>query len=330
MVSSICPTAWAQERRVVGKVTSAEDGSPLPGVSVVLKGTTRGTTTDAAGNYDISIPATKGTMLVFSFVGVATQEVLLGNQSEVNVSLVSDSRLLTEVVVTGSGVATSKAKLGIAVESVSAKDLPQTPTASIDQALIGKIPGAQISSTSGNPGDPVNILLRGINSVQGGTRPLIMVDGVQVASTDINSLDLSNIDRVEVVQGAASASIYGAQGANGVIQVFTKKGKKGRTAINFSTSYSANEFLNTGNVHKADLHPYMTDANNNIVDAKGNIVDYTRVWRHYGYFLSVRGCHALWNSKHSERCQQALQCQSEILRSLQAGIPDGQHHQQYH
>jgi outer membrane receptor protein involved in Fe transport len=272
----LCTAAWAQDRRIIGKVTSAEDGSPLPGVSVVLKGTTKGTSTDAGGIFDLSVPTAKGTTLVFSFVGVATQEILIGNQSELNVSLVSDSRLLTEVVVTGSGVATSKAKLGIAVESVSAKDLPQTPTASIDQALVGKIPGAQISSTSGNPGDPVNILLRGINSVQGGTKPLIMVDGVQIASTDINSLDLSNVDRVEVVQGAASASIYGAQGANGVIQVFTKKGKKGRTAINFSTSYSANEFLNTGNVQKAELHPYLTDANNNIVDTQGNILDYTQ------------------------------------------------------
>ncbi|AUD03832.1 SusC/RagA family TonB-linked outer membrane protein [Spirosoma pollinicola] len=276
LICALSITAWAQDRRIIGKVTSAEDGSSLPGVSVVLKGTSKGTTTDAGGIFDISVPSAKGITLVFSFVGVATQEVPVGNQSEVNVSLVSDSRLLTEVVVTGSGVATSKAKLGIAVESVSAKDLPQTPTASIDQALIGKIPGAQISSTSGNPGDPVNILLRGINSVQGGTKPLIMVDGVQIASTDINSLDLSNVDRVEVVQGAASASIYGAQGANGVIQVFTKKGKKGRTAVNFSSSYSANEFLNTGNVHKADLHPYLTDANNNIIDTQGNILDYTQ------------------------------------------------------
>lgn len=232
LICALSMSARAQDRRIIGKVTSAEDGSPLPGVSVVLKGTTKGTSTDAGGIFDISVPSAKGTTLVFSFVGVATQEIPVGNQSELNVSMVSDSRLLTEVVVTGSGVATSKAKLGIAVESVSAKDLPQTPTASIDQALVGKIPGAQISSTSGNPGDPVNILLRGINSVQGGTKPLIMVDGVQVASTDINSLDLSNVDRVEVVQGAASASIYGAQGANGVIQVFTKKVKRaGRRSI---------------------------------------------------------------------------------------------------
>ena len=173
---------------------------------------------------------------------------------------------------TGTGVETSKAKLGIAVESVSAKNLPQTPTASIDQALVGKIAGAQISSVSGNPGDPVNIVLRGINTVQNGTRPLIMVDGVQVAATDLNSLDLSNIDRVEVVQGAASASLYGAQGANGVIQIFTKRGKKGRAQINFSGSYSSNEFLNVGGVSKANLHPYLTDASGNLTDTKGNII----------------------------------------------------------
>ncbi|CAN5206177.1 SusC/RagA family TonB-linked outer membrane protein [soil metagenome] len=274
LVCSLWSTAWAQDRRIVGKVTSAEDGSPLPGVSVVLKGTTKGTTTDVGGIFDISVPQAKGSVLIFSFVGVATQEIPIGNQSELNVSLVSDSRLLTEVVVTGSGVATSKAKLGIAVESVSGKNLPQTPTASIDQALIGKIPGAQISSVSGNPGDPVNIVLRGINTVQGGTKPLIMVDGVQIAATDINSLDLSNVERVEVVQGAASASIYGAQGANGVIQVFTKKGKKGRVAVNFSTSYSANEFINSGNVKKADLHPYLTDASNNLIDPSGKPLTY--------------------------------------------------------
>ena len=272
LVSSVWSTAWAQEKRVIGKATSAEDNSPLPGVSVVIKGTTKGTSTDANGIYDISIPSGKGTTLIFSFVGVATQEIKIGNESELNVSMVSDSRLLTEVVVTGSGVETSKAKLGIAVESISSKNLPQTPSASIDQALVGKIPGAQISSVSGNPGDPVNIVLRGINSVQNGTKPMILVDGLQVAATDINSLDLSNVDRIEVAQGAASASIYGAQGANGVMQIFTKKGKKGKIAVNLSSSYSTNEFLNVGNVHKADLHPYLTDANNNIVDSKGNIL----------------------------------------------------------
>jgi TonB-linked SusC/RagA family outer membrane protein len=266
-------SVWAQDRVVTGKVTSSDDGSPLPGVNVVLKGTTTGTVTDADGTYKITVPA-EGGALVFSFIGLQTSEVPIGERAIVDVQLGLDVKQLSEIVVTGSGVATEKKRLGIAVESVTADKLPATPSSSIDQALIGKIAGAQISSISGNPGDPVNILLRGINTVQGGTKPMILVDGAQVAATDINSLDLTNIDRVEVVQGAASASIYGAQGANGVIQIFTKKGKKGKINVNFSSSYSENTFLNVGNVHKPRLHPYLTDANNNMIDNSGNILQY--------------------------------------------------------
>jgi TonB-linked SusC/RagA family outer membrane protein len=265
---------WAQERVVSGKVTSTEDGSALPGVSVLLKGTTVGTVTDSDGNYKITVAGSGGT-LVFSFIGLKGSEVVIGERTVVDVSLGLDVTQLSEIVVTGSGVATDKKKLGIAVESITSANLPQTPTASIDQALIGKIAGAQISSISGNPGDPVNILLRGINTVQGGTKPLIMVDGVQIGATDINSLDLSNVDRIEVVQGAASASIYGAQGANGVIQIFTKKGKQGKLSINISSSYAENQFLNVGNVRKADLHPYLTDSSNNLIDPDGNILEFT-------------------------------------------------------
>lgn len=266
----------AQDRTVTGKVTAADDGASLPGVNVIVKGTTNGSVTDADGNYTIANVSPEST-LVFSFIGLRTIESAVGGRSTVDVQLTTDVTQLTEVVVTGTGVATDKRKLGISVESVSADKLPATPSASIDQALIGKIAGAQISSISGNPGDPTNILLRGINTVQGGTKPLIMVDGVQLAATDINSLDLSNVERIEVVQGAASSSIYGAQGANGVIQVFTKKGKKGAISVNFSSSYSENQFLNTGDVHKSRKHGYITDANNNITDAEGNILNYTEL-----------------------------------------------------
>ncbi|MFT4032403.1 MAG: SusC/RagA family TonB-linked outer membrane protein [Siphonobacter sp.] len=269
-------TATAQDRIITGKVSSADDGTPLVGVTVHVQGTTIGTITDATGSYKVSVPTGKS-ILRFSFVGMVSQEAEIGSQSVIDIRLASDAKSLTEVVVTGTGTATSKKKLGIAVESITSDKLPATPTASIDQALIGKIPGAQISSVSGNPGDPVNIVLRGINTVQNGTKPMIMVDGVQVAATDINSLDLSNVERVEVVQGAASASIYGAQGANGVIQIFTKKGKAGRISINASSSFSANQFINSGHVQKASLHPYLTDASNNIVDASGDPVTYNSV-----------------------------------------------------
>lgn len=265
----------AQVRMISGNVTSADDGTPLPGVNVVLKGTNNGVVTDGDGSYKLN--ASAGGTLVFSFIGMQTLEEVIGERSVIDVRLVTDAKTLQEIVVTGAGVATEKKRLGISVESVTSDKLPAAISGSIDQALVGKIAGAQISSISGNPGDPVNIVLRGINTVQGGTRPMILVDGIQVGATDLNSLDLNNIERVEVVQGAASASIYGAQGANGVIQIFTKRGKQGKMAINFSTSYSSNTFLNTGDVHKSRLHPYLTDSNNNIVDANGNILDYNAV-----------------------------------------------------
>ncbi|MBS1505336.1 MAG: SusC/RagA family TonB-linked outer membrane protein [Bacteroidetes bacterium] len=258
-------SVWAQDRVVTGKLTSKEDGSVLPGVNVVLKGTTTGTVTDAEGAYKISVPTADGT-LVFSFIGLETVEVAVGERSVVDAQLGSDVKQLSEVVVTGSGVATDKKKLAIAVQSITADKLPQTPTASIDQALVGKIPGAQISSVDGTPGARVSILLRGINTVQRGTQPMILVDGAEMGVTDISQLNLSNVERVEVVQGAASASLYGAQGANGVIQIFTKKGKKGRVNVDVSSAYSVNSYINTGNVHKATLHSWATDASNNVLN----------------------------------------------------------------
>src|ERR1700733_6693700 len=256
----------AQTTEITGRITDIT-GAPIPLASIRIKSskTAAGTTADADGAFKLRVPS--GTTLFISAVGFESQEVKTGAAPVLAIRMSADSKSLSEVVVTGVGVATSKRKLGISVESVSADKLPAAPTASIDQALVGKIPGAQISSTSGNPGDPVNIMLRGVNTFQGGTKPLIMVNGLQVSATDINSLDLSNVERVEVVEGAASASLYGAQGANGVIQIFTKKGKRGATAINFSSSVSSNAYINSGHQTKADMHPFLTDANNNIINA---------------------------------------------------------------
>ncbi len=262
--------SFAQTLQLSGTVTD-EKGEPLAGAAIYEKGTRAGTSTAADGSFKLM--AKKGAYLVITSVGYETR-VVKAETAIIKVVLPVETKSLSEIVVTGIGTATSKRKLGIAVESVTSDKLPAAPSASIDQALVGKIPGAQISSISGNPGDPVNILLRGVNTVQGGTKPLIMLDGVEIHATDLGSLDLSNVDRVEVVQGAASASIYGAQGANGVIQIFTKKGKAGGTSINFSTSYAANSYINSGHVRKAWLHPYLTDAGNNLVDASGNVLKY--------------------------------------------------------
>jgi TonB-linked SusC/RagA family outer membrane protein len=269
MLTTIC--AWSQ-RTVTGKVTSAEDGSTLPGVNVIVKGSTLGTVTDGDGNYTLAVPGSG--VLTFSFIGFASKDVEIGEQTVINVQLASDITQLTEVVVTGVGVATDKRKVAISVESVTADQLPKTPSASIDQALIGKIPGAQISSVSGTPGADVNIVLRGINTLNSNTKPMILIDGIQVAATSLQTIDLNSIERVEVVQGAAAATIYGAQGANGVIQLFTKKGKKGKLAIDVSSSIARNEYLNVGGLAKADKHAFRTDANNNIIGASGNPITY--------------------------------------------------------
>lgn len=265
-------TAFAQSRTITGTVTS-EDGTTLPGVNVILKGTTNGTVTDAEGKYSLSISSDGGT-LIFSFIGFTTSEVAIGTNSVVSVKMTSDVQQLSEVVVTGVGVATDKRKVAISVASVMADELPQAPSASVDQALVGKIAGAQITSRSGTPGADVNIVLRGINSVNRTTTPMILIDGIQMGATSLQQIDLNSIERVEVVQGAAAATIYGAQGANGVIQLFTKKGKSGRLNIDVSSGISENTYLNVGGVKKAEYHAFATNANNEVIGVGGTPITF--------------------------------------------------------
>ncbi|MEY4526109.1 MAG: hypothetical protein RIR57_1480, partial [Bacteroidota bacterium] len=227
-------TIFAQDKKVSGKVTSAEDGSGLPGVTVQIKGTGKGTQSDVNGNYSLSVPSSA--TLVYSFVGLNSKSIAVGNQTVIDVKLSTDSRQLSEVVVTGTGTAIDKRSTAIDVQAITAKNLPSVPSASVDQALIGKIAGAQISSANGMPGQPVNIVLRGINTINRGTSPMILLDGVELGATDLNSIDLNIIEKVEVIQGAAAATIYGAQGANGVIQLFSKKGKAGKVNIDINSS----------------------------------------------------------------------------------------------
>jgi TonB-linked SusC/RagA family outer membrane protein len=267
---------WAQERTISGTVVSTEDGTALPGVNVLLKGTSIGTVTDAEGKYSLAISGQEGT-LIFSFIGLQTKEIPIGDATVIPVQMATDARQLAEVVVTGVGVATDKRKIAISVESVTSDQLPQTPSASIDQALVGKIAGAQISSTGGTPGADINILLRGINTLNRGTSPMILIDGIQVGATSLQTIDLNSIERVEVVQGAAAATIYGAQGANGVIQLFTKKGKSGKLAIDISSSITENTYLNVGGVSKAKYHAFVTDANNNVIGSSGNPITFDAV-----------------------------------------------------
>jgi TonB-dependent starch-binding outer membrane protein SusC len=269
-----------QPYKISGQVTSMTSGDPMPGVSIVVEGTTVGTLSDNNGKFTIEVPGSDAVILM-SFIGYASQKIPVKGLKEINVSLKEEVKTLDEVVVTGVGVSTNKRRLAISVEAVTSDKLPQASTASIDQVLVGKIAGAQISSVNGTPGAAANILLRGINSVNAGTLPMILMDGIQVSATNLNSLDLSTVERVEVVQGAASATIYGAQGANGVIQLFTKKGaKNGKINIDISSSVATSSYLNIGGVRKATLHGFNTDSQNNVLDGDGNPLVFSPV---YGY-----------------------------------------------
>jgi TonB-dependent starch-binding outer membrane protein SusC len=260
------------QKTVTGSIKAANN-EPVVGASVVVKGTTKGSLSDIDGKFSLDVPA-NATTLVVSSVGYTTTEVAIGNQSVINVTLSDADAVLSEVVVTGTGSPTDKRKVPIDVQTLGSKALPPTPTASIDQALVGKIAGAQISSVGGSPGQQAQILLRGINTINRGTQPMILMDGVEMGATDLNTIDLNTVERVEVVQGAAAASIYGAQGANGVIQLFTKRGKKGKINIDFSTGYSNNTYLNTGNLHKATMHGFNTNANNEVIGGTGKALTY--------------------------------------------------------
>jgi TonB-dependent starch-binding outer membrane protein SusC len=273
---SVSAASFAQAMEASGKVTD-DKGNPIPRASIREKNGRKGTSAGVDGSFKLNVAT--GATLVISATGFESREVAAA--SGMAVQLVVDVKALNEVVVTGTGVATSKKRTAFAVESVTADKLPQAPTADIGNALVGKIAGAQISSIGGSPGSPTQILLRGINTITNGTNPMILLDGIEVRSTSLESLDLSNIERVEVVQGAASASIYGAQGANGVIQLFSKKGKQGKISIDISSSIAQNELLNIGGVQKSKFHSFNVNANNEVVRSNGAVLAFDPVTGSY-------------------------------------------------
>jgi TonB-linked SusC/RagA family outer membrane protein len=238
--------AWAQERSISGKVTSTEDGTSLPGVNVVVKGTTNGTVTDAEGNYKISVPSSGGS-LVFSFIGLSTTEVEIGDRTTVDVSLSQDVQQLSEVVVTGYGTQDRKT-LTSSITSVSAKDIAGVPMASPDQMLQGRAVGVQVSSASGTPGGGVSVRVRGSTSINASSDPLYVVDGIPIVSSNLSAVGLggqltnpiadlnpADIESMEILKDASATAIYGARAANGVVLITTKRGKNQKPKIEVNT-----------------------------------------------------------------------------------------------
>jgi len=254
-------TVMAQERTVTGKVTDVADASPLPGVNVLLKGSTTGSVTDADGNYRLSIPPDGGT-LVFSFIGFQTQEVPIGERSIVDLGMGVDIRQLSEVVVTAAGIEREKKSLGYRLENVSGTKLQQVSETDPLRALQGKVAGVNIIGSSGVPGSSTRITMRGNRSLLGNNQPLIVVDGIPFDNTQTNTsnqlvgggaygsglaaIDPNNIESMNILPpGGAGAALYGVRAANGVIVITTKTGTS-RTShkgleIAVNSSYSVEE-----------------------------------------------------------------------------------------
>src|SRR3970040_2582065 len=235
--------AHAQDVNVSGKVYD-ENGLPIPGVSILVKGTTKATASDFNGNYAIKAPA-KGT-LVFSFIGYSTVQESINGRNRIDLKLIAESLSLQEVVVVGYGTQKKSVVTG-AISSIRSKDLEKIPAGRIEQALQGRVSGVTIAASSGQPGATSTIRVRGVTTFgDSGNNPLWVVDGVVVDAGGIGFLNQSDIESIEVLKDAASAAIYGTRAATGVILVTTKKGKAGKLTVNyngFSVNFPAFPFL---------------------------------------------------------------------------------------
>jgi TonB-linked SusC/RagA family outer membrane protein len=256
---------YGQGRTVTGTVSSAEDGEPLPGVSVAVRGTSVGTITDTDGNYEINVPQDAG-VLVFSFVGLLSQELEIGNNTVVNVVMEQDLLELDEVVVTALGISREKKALGYSVSQINAEDIEQKPESDIGRVLAGKAAGVRVTSTSGVSGTGTNITIRGYSSIKGNNQPLFIVDGVrfsgstntgadneqgflegnQATSSRFLDIDPNSVESISVLKGLSATTIYGAEGRNGVIIISTKNGAGAAGQAEISVNQSV--FLNNVNL----------------------------------------------------------------------------------
>lgn len=244
-----------QQKTVSGKVTDSA-GAPLPGVSIVVKGTTTGVITDVKGNYSLSNLPSNAT-LQFSFVGMKTQEIQVGNKTSIQVTLAEETIGIDEVVAVGYGSSRKKDVTG-ALSVVSSKEFESRSTTQLGDALEGKIAGVQISKPSGQPQAGYNIRIRGISTITAGSEPLYIVDGVP--TTSINEINPTDIESISILKDASSAAIYGASGSNGVVLITTKRGSNQATKVNFNAYYGvANVWKNQDVLDASQYKDLMTE-----------------------------------------------------------------------
>ena len=253
--------SFAQEKTVTGTVTD-QDGIPLPGVNVLVKGTSRGVQTDFDGNY--AVTASQGEVLVYSFIGLETAEKTIGSAAKINVVLQQGAAELQEVIITAVGIEREKASLGSATTTVGAEEIVKGSQANIADALKGKVAGVNISNASTDPGASSGIIIRGTSSLGGSNQPLYVVDGVPInngssASSSLNggydfgrgSQDINpeNIESMSILKGASATALYGSRAANGVIIITTKSGKAGKLTVDLSTTSFFSRISRTPKYH---------------------------------------------------------------------------------
>ncbi len=267
---------------ITGKVSSSEDNEGLPGVNVIVKGTTQGTVTDVMGNYALEVPS-KETVLVFSSVGYLKEEVVVGNQTLINFSLSPDVTSLNEVVVTALGISREKMSLGYSIEEVDGEDLKNTPQENVLNSLSGKVAGVAISQMDGLVGSSVSMVIRGASSLNSDNQPLFVIDGVPVANSlnnfykgadmgnPISDMNTDDIESVSVLKGPSAAALYGSRAGNGVVLITTKSGssaKKGlgvdlNSAVTFDMPYNYIDYQTEFGPGKAGAHVFEEAENEN-------------------------------------------------------------------
>ena len=231
-----------QADKVIKGTVKDEKGETLPGVSIVLKGTQLGTLTDETGAFELRLPET-GSLLVFSYVGYLPQEQIIGNQSIFNIILKPDARSLDELVVIGYGTQ-KKSDLTGAISRVTEEQIRERPVQNVVQALQGKASGVDITSNL-RPGEVGSIRIRGNRSINASNEPLYVIDGIPLSASEVSAINPNDIASIEVLKDASATAIYGSRGANGVILITYKEGKKGKTSITYDVSYTASKIHST-------------------------------------------------------------------------------------
>ena len=256
LILSIMMSSFAYAQSRVSGTVKDQQNQPLPGVNVLVKGSTQGTTTDASGKYQVEVLSSDA-ILTFSFIGFTSQEKAVGNQTVVDVTLQEDIQNLQEVVVVGYGTV-KKSDLTGSISSVKADAFKDMPVISVDQALQARAAGVNVTQSSSAPGGGLSVRVRGANSLISGSEPLYVIDGLPIypdnaaygtggnrqAGNAMASLNPNDIESIEVLKDASATSIYGSRGANGVVLITTKLGKDGQSVVNLESSYSAQTIAN--------------------------------------------------------------------------------------